>query len=121
MARGSPAPRPFSLACRVLEALAPLAQTVLLAVLLTLGPLQEAQAQSDDAPMTVDIAAQTSGTGTLPTVTMTARAERADGLLQVYPGGQVARGGQAGLLGNQDFMDTPLSIAIYTAQVIEDQ
>ena len=186
-----PVPRPFSLACRVpgaRRALAPMAQAVSLAVLLTLGPLQVAQAQSDDGPMTVDIAAQplvqaltelarqtgttlvaapallagrkapalsgsltaqqaldkllagsgltgsleggvltvrqaaqASGTGTLPTVTVTARAERADGLPQVYSGGQVARGGQVGLLGNQDFMDTPLSIASYTAQVIEDQ
>lgn len=38
-----------------------------------------------------------------------------------YPGGQVARGGQVGLLGNKDFMDTPFNITSYTAKKIEDQ
>ncbi|WP_244429925.1 TonB-dependent receptor plug domain-containing protein, partial [Bradyrhizobium liaoningense] len=38
-----------------------------------------------------------------------------------YAGGQVARGGQVGLLGNKDFMDTPFNITSYTAKKIEDQ
>ncbi|MET4478221.1 iron complex outermembrane receptor protein [Bradyrhizobium sp. F1.13.3] len=38
-----------------------------------------------------------------------------------YSGGQVARGGQIGLLGNRDFMDTPFNITSYTAKKIEDQ
>ena len=65
--------------------------------------------------------ATSSGIPTLAPVTVTAAAERADGLPAAYAGGQVARGGQVGLLGNQDFMDSPLSIASYTAQVIEEQ
>jgi iron complex outermembrane receptor protein len=38
-----------------------------------------------------------------------------------YPGGQVARGGRVGLLGNRDFMDTPFNITSYTAETIENQ
>jgi iron complex outermembrane recepter protein len=38
-----------------------------------------------------------------------------------YPGGQVARGGRVGLLGNRDIMDTPFNNSNYTAQTLEDQ
>ncbi|KQT41731.1 MULTISPECIES: TonB-dependent receptor [unclassified Methylophilus] len=38
-----------------------------------------------------------------------------------YPGGQVARGGKVGLLGNKDLMDTPFSATQYTSKLIEDQ
>jgi iron complex outermembrane receptor protein len=38
-----------------------------------------------------------------------------------YPGGQVARGGRVGVLGNRDFMDTPFNVTSYTAKTIEDQ
>ena len=38
-----------------------------------------------------------------------------------YAGGQVARGGQVGLLGNRDFMDTPFDMTTYTSQKIENQ
>ncbi|WP_203344838.1 TonB-dependent receptor [Vibrio fluvialis] len=38
-----------------------------------------------------------------------------------YQGGQVARSGRAGILGNQDFMDTPFSSSNYTSKLIEDQ
>jgi iron complex outermembrane receptor protein len=38
-----------------------------------------------------------------------------------YAGGQVARGGSLGILGNKDFMDTPFNLTSYTAQTIEDQ
>jgi iron complex outermembrane receptor protein len=43
------------------------------------------------------------------------------GLPQVYAGGQVARGGSLGILGNVDFMDTPFSVTSYTAQDMQDQ
>lgn len=42
-------------------------------------------------------------------------------LPEAYPGGQVARGGRLGLLGNRDIMDTPFNTGSYTAQTIEDQ
>jgi len=38
-----------------------------------------------------------------------------------YAGGQVARGGRVGVLGNQDSMDVPFSMTSYTAQTIRDQ
>lgn len=38
-----------------------------------------------------------------------------------YAGGQVARGGKLGILGNRDMMDTPFSQTVYTQQTIEDQ
>jgi len=39
----------------------------------------------------------------------------------VYAGGQVARGGRLGLLGNKSVFDAPFNITSYTAQVIENQ
>ncbi|MCD0421288.1 TonB-dependent siderophore receptor [Rubrivivax sp. JA1024] len=38
-----------------------------------------------------------------------------------YAGGQVARGGHLGLLGNKDYMATPFSLTSYTDQTIRDQ
>lgn len=42
-------------------------------------------------------------------------------LPESYAGGQVAKGGRVGMLGNRDFMDTPFSASSYTARKIEDQ
>lgn len=38
-----------------------------------------------------------------------------------YPGGQVARGGRAGILGNLDVMDSPFSSTNFTAELIREQ
>lgn len=38
-----------------------------------------------------------------------------------YAGGQVATGGQVGMLGNRSVMDTPFNQTSYTAQTIQDQ
>ncbi|MFT4055808.1 MAG: TonB-dependent receptor, partial [Novosphingobium sp.] len=38
-----------------------------------------------------------------------------------YAGGQVATGGQLGLLGNVSVMDTPFNVTNYTSQLIENQ
>jgi iron complex outermembrane recepter protein len=38
-----------------------------------------------------------------------------------YAGGQVASGGQVGMLGNRSVMDTPFNQTSYTAQTIQDQ
>ena len=40
---------------------------------------------------------------------------------EVFAGGQVARGGQLGVLGNQDNMDVPFTLTSYTSKLIEDQ
>ena len=58
----------------------------------------------------------------LPTVNVNASADAsAQGLSKPYAGGQVARGGRVGVLGNQDVMDTPFSTTNYTSELIQDQ
>ncbi|HCV40486.1 MAG TPA: TonB-dependent siderophore receptor [Pseudomonas sp.] len=42
-------------------------------------------------------------------------------LPEAFAGGQVARGGQMGVLGNQDYMDVPFTMTSYTSKLIEDQ
>jgi iron complex outermembrane receptor protein len=42
-------------------------------------------------------------------------------LPEEYAGGQVARGGQVGMLGNRDMMDTPFSQTSYTNKTIQNQ
>ena len=61
-------------------------------------------------------------TPTLPTVLVHASADAsAEGLSKAYAGGQVARGGRMGLLGNVDMMDSPFGSTSYTQQFIADQ
>lgn len=73
-----------------------------------------ALAQNDPAPVE-------SGR-TLPKVTVNASADAsAEGLAPTYPGGQVARGGRAGILGTRDSMETPFSITGYTNELIQDR
>lgn len=64
---------------------------------------------------------QAGDTPTLPTVKVSASAERSDLLPPPYAGGQMARGGRLGMLGNKDFLDAPFSLSSYTAQAIEDR
>lgn len=42
-------------------------------------------------------------------------------LMPAYAGGQVATGGQLGMLGNRSVMDTPFSVTNYTHKTIENQ
>lgn len=59
---------------------------------------------------------------TLAPVTVSAGIERrASELLPAYAGGQVARGGRLGVLGNVDIMDAPFNVSSYTAELIENQ
>ena len=63
-----------------------------------------------------------SSNGTLATITVEASADAsAEGLTKPYAGGQVARGGRVGILGNQDMMSTPFSSTNYTNELIQDQ
>jgi iron complex outermembrane receptor protein len=58
----------------------------------------------------------------MPTVVVRASADAsAQGLPAAYAGGQVARGGRLGLLGNVDIMDTPFNATNYTQAIIQDQ
>jgi iron complex outermembrane recepter protein len=59
---------------------------------------------------------------TLGTITVNASADAsAQGLTRPFAGGQVARGGRVGILGNQDLMETPFSSTSYTNELIQDQ
>jgi len=58
----------------------------------------------------------------LQTVVISASADAsAAGLSKAFAGGQVAKGGRVGLLGNMDNMDTPFNSTNYTQQFIADQ
>jgi len=58
----------------------------------------------------------------LETVVVNASADASkDGLIKPYAGGQVARGGRAGILGTRDNLDTPFSITAYTNELIQDR
>ena len=58
----------------------------------------------------------------VPTVTVSASADAsAAGLPGAYAGGQVARGGRLGLLGNVSVMDAPFNSLNYTQALIQDQ
>ena len=82
------------------------------AALLTAGSIPRAHAQAAPQPKQ-DVAA------TLPE--MKVSAERPDDRPQAYAGGQVARGGQLGVLGNSDLMKAPFSISSYTSQMMRNQ
>lgn len=90
----------------------PIALRPLIALLASIGTVsafgQTTPAQSNDAQQAAT---------TLDAVTVTAPTERP----QIFTGGQVARKGALGLLGERDFLDTPFSTTRYTAQVIQDQ
>ncbi|WP_053150967.1 TonB-dependent receptor [Pseudomonas sp. Pf153] len=58
---------------------------------------------------------------TLSETTINASETRPGDLQPVYSGGQVARGGRVGLLGNKDLMDTPFSVSNYTSTLMRDQ
>jgi iron complex outermembrane receptor protein len=75
-----------------------------------------AQAQTD--------ATTTAATGDekVQSVVISASADAsAAGLTKNFAGGQIARGGRVGLLGNVDMMDTPFNSLNYTAALIQDQ
>lgn len=68
------------------------------------------------------VAAQaTDSAATLPAVTVTAGTDSSAGLPEPHAGGQVARGGRLGMLGNVDLMDAPFNITSYTSQTIANQ
>jgi iron complex outermembrane receptor protein len=61
---------------------------------------------------------------TLPTITVETTETNPNSTLTPpppYAGGQVATGGQVGMLGNKDVMDTPFSQTNYTNKTIKDQ
>lgn len=72
--------------------------------------------------MAEELKKQESKVETLDEIKVNASADAtAKGVMKPYVGGQVARGGRVGVLGNQDAMDTPFSINAYTNTLIQDQ
>ena len=66
--------------------------------------------------------ADTDDTAAMPTVTITASADAsAAGLQKAYAGGQVARGGRVGMLGNVSAMDAPFNSLNFTHELMQDQ
>lgn len=94
--------------------LTPLTAALALAFLAPLPSLAQTAAS--------DTAAEKKDEQALPTVTVNASADAsAGGLPEAYAGGQVARGGRIGMLGNLDFLDSPIKITSYTQELIKDQ
>jgi len=77
------------------------------------------------------VAAQTAGTTytgaaapsgkALKEVIVSDQAEAIGGLQKTYSGGQFARGGSLGILGNTDLMNVPFSTTNYTSELIQNQ
>ncbi len=104
--------------------LTPLAAALAVAFIVPMSVAGLAQAQT--ASTTESTSSTSSDAATtdkvLPTVNVNASADAsADGLPVPYAGGQVARGGRVGFLGNKDFLDTPFSTTSYTQEFIKDQ
>ncbi len=59
--------------------------------------------------------------GAIPLDTINVTGAGVPGLAPAYPGGQIATGGQLGVLGARSVMDAPLTVSNYTAKLIEDQ
>ena len=87
-----------------------------LAIALGLCALAAPAAFAQDAPTDKDGDAPSQ----LPVVTVSATADK-QGLSKAYAGGQVARGGRAGILGTKDNLETPFSITAYTNELIQDR
>ncbi|MDX3904072.1 MAG: TonB-dependent receptor [Pigmentiphaga sp.] len=89
--------------------MAPVAAPLLLACAATPAQAQETAPTSEVvqslAPIEVNASADAS----------------AEGLSPAFAGGQVTRGGRAGILGTRDNMDTPFSITSYTNELIQDK
>lgn len=103
------------------ESLAQEAPTQLPPVEVTATPKPSAKKktapQPASAPPPSPLAVQSSEPDELPAVPGTVLGS----IPAEYAGGQVARGGQIGLLGNLDYMDTPFTTVSYTEKAIRDQ
>lgn len=88
----------------------------------TLLVLHALAASAQTAAPAEPAAAGATPVGTLNTITVEASADASsEGLTKPYAGGQVARGGRVGILGNQDMMATPFSSTSYTRELIQNQ
>ncbi|WP_044874385.1 TonB-dependent siderophore receptor [Pseudomonas sp. LFM046] len=77
--------------------------------------------ERSDGSYTLAQGAGDDGDLTLAATTINASGGYKDSPPAAYAGGQVARGGRLGMLGNKDFMDTPFSVTSYTSKMMTDQ
>jgi len=103
--------RPTSLAVRAALAYAALGAVPFVSNAWAQSAQQEAQ-QAAQSPST---------TTTMAPVTVTGAATQGDVLPPTYAGGQVAKGGRLGVLGEQDAANVPFSVTSFTSKLIEDQ
>lgn len=68
-------------------------------------------------------AAKTDDAATLPDLVIKGQSDKVEDnkLAPAFAGGQVARGGRVGVLGNQDIMDVPFTSTSYTEETIRNQ
>ena len=92
---------------------------ILAATALSLGATSSFALAQSSAPDAASDAAGSEETRVLDTVIVTDSSQVS--LTAPYAGGQVARGGRAGLLGNLDFLDAPFSGTAYTADLVAAQ
>lgn len=82
--------------------------------------LQAVEVQPGRFTLRLIVASQLPNVDVLPAVEVRAQSDPM-GMMPVYAGGQVSRGGRVGMLGNKDVMDTPFSITSYTSELIRNQ
>lgn len=90
-----------------------------------LHPLTRAVRWSLGAGLAIAAVAATAQTASsnakLDEVTVTEQAEAIGNLQKTYSGGQLARGGDLGILGRTDLMNVPFSTTNYTSELIQNQ
>ncbi len=72
-------------------------------------------------PHTVNAQTIAAPAETLGAITVSGTGSVSNPTPEAYAGGQIARGGQAGILGNLDTMDMPFTQTSYTSKLIQDQ
>jgi iron complex outermembrane receptor protein len=95
-----------------------------LAALLLISATAHAQAETEaQAPLqTEPLPTEPMQAEPMQIVVISASADATkEGLSKAYAGGQVARGGRLGLLGNVDIMDAPFNTSNFTHQLIQSQ
>lgn len=90
-------------------------------ILALVPPVLATTALAQTPPPAPESAASAPATVLEPVLVRASADASAGGLSPAYPGGQVARGARAGILGTRDAMTTPFSITSYTNELIQDR
>lgn len=104
-----PAPRPVASRSRAASAVRPS------------GPRPHTAAASSRGAQSAAPQSGPAHSSAPPSVAATPAQGEIGNLPPAYAGGEIARGGRLGMLGNRDFMDTPFNMTSYTSALIENQ